>query len=339
MGLALAAGPLRLLAAARRRCRRSASTRRSMTTPRPGSSRRAGRPTSIGWRWPCAGRRAGISTCASRRSCRGCRREAVGDCRSARRLCGEPGGSRGDAAASRRLADRRRRRGRHAGAARLRAPHADAAVSAARLGAGQSRSVDAARPARPSSAASPTTSAWSRSASATACSRRRTLSRCGPGTVRGAPSCRCSSSTTTPSRPTRSGPRARWSGRGRAALRSADEELLDPHPYLTRGAWCHARVARGASPAGRAPQRRPADSGQPLPAPRGAGRAAAHSALPVWCGTRLTEDWHRRFNVEAVIYGHLHLRASRTIDGVRFEEVSLGYPRQWDQSTRDWTPI
>ena len=51
----------------------------------------------------------------------------------------------------------------------------------------------------------------------------------------------------------------------------------------------------------------------------------------VWCGTRLTEDWHRRFNVEAVIYGHLHLRASHTIDGVRFEEVSLGYPRQWDQ--------
>ena len=51
----------------------------------------------------------------------------------------------------------------------------------------------------------------------------------------------------------------------------------------------------------------------------------------VWCGTRLTEDWHRRFNVEAVIYGHLHLRASHTIDGVRFEEVSFGYPRQWDQ--------
>jgi hypothetical protein len=52
----------------------------------------------------------------------------------------------------------------------------------------------------------------------------------------------------------------------------------------------------------------------------------------VWCGTRLTEQWHRRFNVEAVIYGHLHLRSSRTIDGVRFEEVSLGYPRQWDPS-------
>ena len=52
----------------------------------------------------------------------------------------------------------------------------------------------------------------------------------------------------------------------------------------------------------------------------------------IWCGTTKTEDWHRRFNVEAVVYGHLHLRASRELDGVRFDEVSLGYPKQWDQN-------
>jgi hypothetical protein len=33
--------------------------------------------------------------------------------------------------------------------------------------------------------------------------------------------------------------------------------------------------------------------------------------------------------LEAVIYGHLHIRRSHRLDGVRFEEVSLGYPRQW----------
>ena len=65
-----------------------------------------------------------------------------------------------------------------------------------------------------------------------------------------------------------------------------------------------------------------------------------HAVLPriprfsIWCGTTKTEDWHRRFNVEAVVYGHLHLRASRELDGVRFDEVSLGYPKQWDQNTR-----
>ena len=51
-----------------------------------------------------------------------------------------------------------------------------------------------------------------------------------------------------------------------------------------------------------------------------------------WCGTRATADWHRRFRARAVVYGHLHLRASRYADGVHFQEVSLGYPRQWDQA-------
>jgi hypothetical protein len=50
----------------------------------------------------------------------------------------------------------------------------------------------------------------------------------------------------------------------------------------------------------------------------------------IWCGTTKTTGWHRRFNFEAVIYGHLHLRSSKRMDGVRFEEVSLGYPKQWN---------
>ena len=49
-----------------------------------------------------------------------------------------------------------------------------------------------------------------------------------------------------------------------------------------------------------------------------------------WCGTVHTEDWHRRFRARLVISGHLHMRATDWRDGVRFEEVSLGYPKQWD---------
>ena len=52
----------------------------------------------------------------------------------------------------------------------------------------------------------------------------------------------------------------------------------------------------------------------------------------IWCGTTKTNEWHRRFNIEAVVYGHLHLRSAQVIDGVRFDEVSLGYPKQWNQS-------
>ena len=58
----------------------------------------------------------------------------------------------------------------------------------------------------------------------------------------------------------------------------------------------------------------------------------------VWCGTRRTEDWHRRFRAEVVISGHLHIPCTRWVDGVRFEEVSLGYPQQWRarETRRGW---
>ena len=52
----------------------------------------------------------------------------------------------------------------------------------------------------------------------------------------------------------------------------------------------------------------------------------------IWCGTTQTNEWHRRYRVDVAVYGHLHMRSTHTIDGTRFEEVSLGYPRQWTQS-------
>jgi hypothetical protein len=49
----------------------------------------------------------------------------------------------------------------------------------------------------------------------------------------------------------------------------------------------------------------------------------------IWCGTRRTEDWHLRFGARVVVSGHLHVRATDWRDGVRFEEISLGYPDHW----------
>ena len=48
-----------------------------------------------------------------------------------------------------------------------------------------------------------------------------------------------------------------------------------------------------------------------------------------WCGTELTADWHTRFNTAAMVYGHLHIPRTTWYDGVRHEEVSVGYPREW----------
>ena len=45
---------------------------------------------------------------------------------------------------------------------------------------------------------------------------------------------------------------------------------------------------------------------------------------------RVTKDWHRRYNAVVAVSGHLHVRRTDLRDGTRFEEVSLGYPKQWD---------
>jgi hypothetical protein len=34
------------------------------------------------------------------------------------------------------------------------------------------------------------------------------------------------------------------------------------------------------------------------------------------------------------VYGHLHIPRTARYDGVRFEEVSLGYPREWGKRAK-----
>lgn len=108
-----------------------------------------------------------------------------------------------------------------------------------------------------------------------------------------------------------------------------DEYLLHPDPYPSREEWCWARVAES--------ERRlvACDPGIPLvlvnhwPLVREPTRVLWYPQFAQWCGTEMTADWHRRFATAAVVYGHLHIPRSTVYDGVPFEEVSLGYPREW----------
>lgn len=108
-----------------------------------------------------------------------------------------------------------------------------------------------------------------------------------------------------------------------------DEIVLHPDPYPTREAWCAARC--------RLTEAR-------LDAVVGKGQIVLINHFPLryelaylpriprfslWCGTRRTEHWHQRYPVAAEVYGHLHIRNSQERNGVRCEEVSLGYPRNW----------
>jgi 3',5'-cyclic AMP phosphodiesterase CpdA len=115
-----------------------------------------------------------------------------------------------------------------------------------------------------------------------------------------------------------------------AGVRCADEDVLAPDPFPSRSAWCHARMSETESRLAAIPQDVQIVLVNHFPLRR------EHAVLPriprfsIWCGTRLTEAWHRRFRIRSVVYGHLHLRSTRELDGVTFEEVSLGYPKQWD---------
>jgi 3',5'-cyclic AMP phosphodiesterase CpdA len=112
-----------------------------------------------------------------------------------------------------------------------------------------------------------------------------------------------------------------------AAIVPADEGRLFADPYPSVADWCRERVA--------ATEARLAAAAGPLvlaghwpliAAPLGKLR---HPAYAPWCGTTLTADWHTRYPVLAAVYGHLHIPGTTEHDGVRFEEVSVGNPREW----------
>ncbi|MBO0774663.1 MAG: metallophosphoesterase [Actinobacteria bacterium] len=109
----------------------------------------------------------------------------------------------------------------------------------------------------------------------------------------------------------------------------SDEALLHPDPYPSREAWCRARVAESERRLAALPPGVPAILVNHFPLVREPTRVLRYPVFAQWCGTELTAGWHRRFRALAVVYGHLHIPRTTWYDGVRFEEVSLGYPREW----------
>lgn len=114
-----------------------------------------------------------------------------------------------------------------------------------------------------------------------------------------------------------------------AGVVCTDEMLLHPDPYASRDDWCRARIEET--------ERRLAglDPGLPtvlvnhFPLTREPTRVLRYPEFAQWCGTERTAGWHRTYGSAAVVYGHLHIPRTLWQDGVRFEEVSVGYPREW----------
>ncbi len=114
-----------------------------------------------------------------------------------------------------------------------------------------------------------------------------------------------------------------------AGIMPVDEGRLHADPYPSVAAWCRDRVT--------AAERRLAAVDGPVvlashwPLVRDPVAALRHQEFAPWCGTVLTAGWPARHQALAAVYGHLHIPRTTRHDGVRFEEVSVGYPREWQR--------
>jgi 3',5'-cyclic AMP phosphodiesterase CpdA len=107
-----------------------------------------------------------------------------------------------------------------------------------------------------------------------------------------------------------------------------DEAVLHPDPSPNREAWCHARVEAARRRLAALPPGMRTVLVNHFPLVREPTEDLHYPEFAQWCGTDRTADWHLRFGALAVAYGHLHIPGTSWQDGVRFEEVSLGYPEE-----------
>ncbi len=110
----------------------------------------------------------------------------------------------------------------------------------------------------------------------------------------------------------------------------SDEAVLYPDPYPSREAWCQVRAEITERRLKDLPPGVPTVLISHFPLIREPTQVLRYPEFAQWCGTDRTADWHLRFGAQVVVYGHLHIPGTTWYDGVRFEEVSFGYPEETD---------
>ena len=112
-----------------------------------------------------------------------------------------------------------------------------------------------------------------------------------------------------------------------AGIVAGDEVMLDPSPHAGRAEWCHARVSLTEKRLSEAIDL-PTVLINHFPLRQDIVLLPRVPRFIPWCGTRKTNDWHRRYRASIVVHGHLHVRRTCRVDGVPFVDVSFGYPRE-----------
>jgi 3',5'-cyclic AMP phosphodiesterase CpdA len=124
-----------------------------------------------------------------------------------------------------------------------------------------------------------------------------------------------------------------------AGVVCTDEFYLHPEPHAGRAQWCTDRLALSERRLAAIPEDHETILVSHWPLHRHPTEPLYYPEFAMWCGTERTMDWHRRFRARLAVYGHLHIPRTTHRDGVRFEEVSLGYPREWSKRARGPVPV
>ncbi|MET3805454.1 3',5'-cyclic AMP phosphodiesterase CpdA [Nakamurella sp. UYEF19] len=114
-----------------------------------------------------------------------------------------------------------------------------------------------------------------------------------------------------------------------AGVVCTDEHFLHAEPLDAIDDWCRQRVEISRQRLDELPVDVSTILVSHWPLVREPTDILRYPEFAQWCGTTATADWHLRYRAIAAVYGHLHIPRVTWYDGVRFEEVSLGYPREW----------
>jgi 3',5'-cyclic AMP phosphodiesterase CpdA len=124
-----------------------------------------------------------------------------------------------------------------------------------------------------------------------------------------------------------------------AGVVCTDEYFLHPDPFPSRHEWCAHRLKITEERLSAIPDSHRTVLMSHWPLHRHPTAPLYWPEFAMWCGTTETADWHLRYRAEVAVYGHLHIPRTTHADGVRFEEVSLGYPREWRKRARGPVPL
>lgn len=116
-----------------------------------------------------------------------------------------------------------------------------------------------------------------------------------------------------------------------AGVVCTDEFMLHPDPHPGRDAWCRARLEYTLKRLGELPPDLPTVLVNHYPLVRQPTDVLYYPEFALWCGTQATAEWPVRYRAASVVYGHLHIPRLTWYDGIPHQEVSLGYPREWQR--------